>query len=328
MTYMKKILLIATAVLALCSCKNTKALLPNVSGKAGEIIVVIEKADWEGNLGTQVRELLACDCPFLAQKEPLCSLVNVPPGGFGDLFKVHRNIVYFSINPQVDSSAVLYRNDVWASPQCMVQVNAPTAEKAGELLNDNGKNIVGFIEQAERDRVIRNSIRYEEREIAPKVAEVFGGSPHFPSGYKLKKLTSDFGWIADEKQYTIQGVFIYKYPVNGNDLTLNKIISKRNAVLKDNVPGMFENTWMTTGTFMPPALEFIRFRGRDFAQVRGLWEVENDYMGGPFVSHSFYSPDGSEIICAEAFVYAPKYDKRQYLRQVESILFSWEWSKN
>jgi hypothetical protein len=324
---MKKILLILSAVLALASCKNTKALLPNVSGKAGEIIVVIEKADWEGALGTQVRDLLACDCPYLAQKEPLYTLVNVPPGSFGDLFKVHRNILYFNINPQMDSTAVKYRSDVWAAPQCLVQVNAPTSEKASELLADNGSKIVGFVEQAERDRVIRNSIRYEEREIAPKVSEVFGGSPHFPTGYKLKKLTSDFGWIADEKQYTMQGVLIYKYPVAGNDLTLNKIIARRNAILKDNVPGMFENTWMTTGTYMPPTLEFIRFRGRDFAQVRGLWEVENDYMGGPFVSHSFYSPDGSEIICAEAFVYAPKYDKRQYLRQVESILFSWEWAK-
>ena len=48
-------------------------------------------------------------------------------------------------------------------------------------------------------------------------------------------------------------------------------------------------------------------------------------MGGPFVSHSFYSPDGEDIIVAEAFVYAPRYDKRQYLRQVESLLYSWEW---
>ena len=324
---MKKILLILSAVLALASCKNTKARLPNGSGKAGEIIVVIEEAHWEGALGTQSRDRLAGDCPYLAQKEPLYTLVNVPPGSFGDLFKVHRNILYFNINPQMDSTAVKYRSDVWAAPQCLVQVNAPTSEKASELLADNGSKIVGFVEQAERDRVIRNSIRYEEREIAPKVSEVFGGSPHFPTGYKLKKLTSDFGWIADEKQYTMQGVLIYKYPVAGNDLTLNKIIARRNAILKDNVPGMFENTWMTTGTYMPPTLEFIRFRGRDFAQVRGLWEVENDYMGGPFVSHSFYSPDGSEIICAEAFVYAPKYDKRQYLRQVESILFSWEWAK-
>ena len=326
---MKKILLALAVILALASCKNTKALLPNVSGKAGEIIVVIEKADWEGNLGTKVRDLLACDCPWLAQKEPLYSLVNVAPGGFGDLFKVHRNIVYFALSSQLDSAGVAYRHDVWAAPQCLVQISAHNADEAANLLTENGKTIVSFIEQAERDRVIRNSIRYEEREIAPKVAEVFGGSPHFPMGYKLKKITDDFGWIADEKQYTIQGILIYKYPATGaaDELSLENIIARRNEYLKDNVPGMFENTWMTTGEYMPPTIEFFRYRGREFAQVRGLWEVENDYMGGPFVSQSFYSPDGSSVIVTEAFVYAPKYDKRQYLRQVESILFSWEWAK-
>ena len=327
---MKKILFTLACVLAVIGCKSTKALLPNVSGKAGEIVVVIDKNDWEGNLGTGVRDLLACDCPFLAQKEPLYSLVNVPPGSFGDLFKVHRNIVLFTIRESVDSVGVMYRHDVWASPQCLVQISAHNAEDAAKLLEENGKAITGFIEQAERDRVIRNSIRYEERSIAEKVAPVFGGSPHFPTGYKLKKLTSDFAWIADEKQYTIQGILIYKCPATGaeDELSVDNIVARRNKVLKDNVPGMFENTWMTTGTYMPPTIEFFRYRGRDFAQVRGLWEVENDYMGGPFVSHSFYSKDGEDVIVAEAFVYAPKYDKRQYLRQVESILFSWEWNKD
>ena len=50
----------AVAVLALCavSCnesKRRKALLPNISGKPGEVIVVINKGDWEGALGN-VRE--------------------------------------------------------------------------------------------------------------------------------------------------------------------------------------------------------------------------------------------------------------------------------
>lgn len=326
---MKKIFFILAALLAAAGCKTSTALLPNVSGKAGEIIVVIDKNDWEGSLGSDVRELLASDCPWLAQKEPLYSLVNVPAGGFGDLFKIHRNIVYFMINSQVDSAGVQYRRDVWAAPQCLVQVNARSSEEASSLLASDGKTIVSYIEQAERDRVIRNSIRYEERSIAEKVREEFGGSPHFPMGYKLKKLTPDFAWIADEKQYTIQGILIYRYPASGaaDELSLGNIIAKRNEVLRTNVPGMFENTWMTTGEYMPPQLEFFRYRGRDFAQVRGLWEVENDYMGGPFVSHSFYSPDGESVIVAEAFVYAPKYDKRQYLRQVESILFSWEWNK-
>ena len=96
-------------------------------------------------------------------------------------------------------------------------------------------------------------------------------------------------------------------------------------MLKNNVPGMFENTYMTTAEAVTPNLEYIKYKNREFAQVRGFWEVHNDYMGGPFISHSFYSRDGKEVIVLEAFVYAPKYDKRNYLRQVESIIYSFQW---
>ena len=316
-------------VLALASCKGgKKALLPSISGKAGEVIVVIDRDNWEGNLGVEVRELLACDCPYLAQLEPMYSLVNVTPGGFADLFKVHRNIVIFDINEDKTENKVSYLHDIWAAPQCVINVSAKDAKAATELVQANGKFIVSAIEQAERDRVIRNSIRYEERSLAPQVAEIFGGSPHFPMGYKLKKKADSFIWIADEKQYTIQGVLIYKYPATvAEEFTRDNIVSHRNAILKENVPGMFDGTYMTTSKVITPDIEYIKYKGRNFAQLRGYWEVENDYMGGPFVSHSFFSPDGMEVIVAEAFVYAPKYDKRQYLRQVESILYSWEWNE-
>ena len=326
---MKKIVLIIAAVLALAGCKGgTKALLPNVSGKAGEVIVVIDKDNWEGNLGVETRDLLACDCPFLPQREPLYSLVNVAPGGFADLFKVHRNIVLFDISESKTKAEISYLHDIWAAPQCVINITAPDAESAIGVLKENGKTIVNAIEQAERDRVIRNSIKYEERNLAPQVDAIFGGSPHFSTGYKLKKKTADFVWIADEKQYTIQGVLIYKYPASGDgDFTLEKIVAKRNAFLKENVPGMFDGTYMTTSTVITPEIEHVRYKGRNFTQTRGYWEVENDYMGGPFVSHSFFSKDGRDIIVLDAFVYAPKYDKRQYLRQVESILYSWEWAE-
>ena len=134
------------------------------------------------------------------------------PGGFADLFKVHRNIVLFDISADKEKGEISFLQDIWASPQCVINLTAPDAESAIETLKANGKNVVNAIEQAERDRVIRNSIKYEAREIAPQVAAVFGGSPHFPSGYKLKKKTENFVWIADEKQYTIQGILIYTYP--------------------------------------------------------------------------------------------------------------------
>ena len=326
---MKRIPAILAILLVLVSCgSRNRALLPSVSGKAGEVIVVLDKDNWEGAAGNAIRDLLACECPFLPQVEPLYTLVSVPPGSFGDLFKVHRNIVYFEIGNQTEKTGVQYRRDVWALTQCLVVISAPDPETACSLIAENGKTIVSAIEQAERDRVIRNSILYEEKTLAPVVSEVFGGSPHFPSGYKLKKKTDDFIWIADEKQYTTQGILIYKTPALKDDnFTVENIIARRNEVMRNNVPGMFENTWMTTSEFWAPTVEHIRYNGRNFTQTRGLWEVHNDYMGGPFVSHSFYSPDGKDIITAEAFVYAPRYDKRQYLRQVESILYSWEWKQ-
>lgn len=328
---MRRIFSLLATVLVLtglvsCSGGPKKALLPNVSGKAGEVIVVIEKNDWEGALGNEVRELLAADCPWLYIREPLYSVVNVAPGGFADLFKIHRNIVIFQIDPQIVNPGLLVKNDVWAAPQVIVQISGHDADEALSILKEKGQTVVSAIEQAERDRVIQNTMLYEESTIAKEVKEVIGGSPHFPSGYKLKTKTDDFVWVADVKQYTQQGVFIYKYPALPEDnFTMENIIAKRNEVLQANVPGMFDNTYMTTAEYITPTVQFVKYKGREFAETRGYWEVHRDYMGGPFVSHSFYSQDGSEIIVVEAFVYAPRYDKRQYLRQVESLLYSFEW---
>jgi hypothetical protein len=320
-----------TAMMAL-SCSESKrkeALLPNISGKAGEVIVVIDKGQWEGSVGTTLRDSLACDCPFLPQREPLYTLVNVAPGGFTQMFQLHRNIVIMNISPDVTEPGVIYRNDVWARPQCVIRVNAADSETAIQLLKENNAKITTTLEQAERDRVIANAKKYEERGLAMTVNEMLGGSPHFPSGYKLKKKTDDFIWISYDPQFVSQGILLYRYPVEAGQqmMDLDNILKNSNRMLENNVPGMFENTHMIISDFARPSIEYKKYKGLDFAEIRGFWEVKNDYMGGPFVSHVFYSPDGTEMIVLLGFVYAPKYDKRHYLRQVESVIYSFEWAK-
>jgi len=309
-----------------CGRKSSKTLLPNISGKAGEVIIVMDREWWEGEVGSRVREVLGGDCPYLATKEPLYNLVNVSHSGFTDIFKIHRNIISFTVDPQVKEEGISMLKDVWAQPQTIVKVDAFTGDDLLKVFNDNQEKILSIIEQAERDRIITNSKLYEDHSVAKAVKVLAGGSPHFPSGYKIKKVTDDFIWIADEKQYTNQGIFVYRYPAQENEnFTKENIIANRNKMLKENVPGMFDGTYMTTSTYFPPTVEFIRYSGRQFAQTRGFWEVEGDFMGGPFISHTFYSKDNKYIIALDGWVYAPKYNKRQYLRQVEAILYSYEW---
>ena len=317
------------AIMSIACNEQTKkkVLLPNISGKAGEVIVVTGKTDWEGIVGTTLRDTLACDCPYLPQREPLYSLVDVAPAGFTNMFQIHRNIIVINISNTVTEPGVVFKKDVWAAPQCVIYVNAINSESAAQLIKDYSAKIKATLEQAERDRVIANATRYEQLNLRPIVTKLFGGSPRFPSGYQLKKQTSDFLWITYDTQFTMQGVLIFKYPVveGENMMDLDNILNNTNRMLKENVPGMFENTYMTISDYARPSIEYMRYKGRDFAQLRGFWEVHNDYMGGPFVSHVFYSPDGKDMIVLQGFVYAPKYDKRHYLRQVESILYSFQW---
>lgn len=327
-----KYLSAALAIIMLISCseeKRKKALLPNISGKAGEVVVVIDKNYWEGAVGNTLRDTLACDCPFLPQREPLYTLVNVIPSGFTNIFQLHRNIIVINISNTVKEPGVVFRNDVWAAPQCVIYVNAIDSDSAVMLIQENGSKIAAMLEQAERDRVIRNAKKYEELKLAPVVTEMVGGSPHFPSGYQLKKKTDDFIWITYDTQFTQQSILIYKYPTEEGVEMMDpeNLLRANEEILKQNVPGMFENTYMTISPIIKPSVKYMRYKGHEFAEIRGLWEVHNDFMGGPFVAHAFYSPDGKEIIVMEAFVYAPKYDKRHYLRQVESVLYSFEWAK-
>ena len=56
-------------------------------------------------------------------------------------------------------------------------------------------------------------------------------------------------------------------------------------------------------------------------EMRGLWETENDYMGGPFYHFSYVNAQ-NKCISVDGFVYAPNDTKRDYLRQVEAIVKS------
>jgi hypothetical protein len=76
--------------------------------------------------------------------------------------------------------------------------------------------------------------------------------------------------------------------------------------------------------------EFVKAKAKtisdfvtDYAiEVRGLWHVEGDFMGGPFLSYTFTDPRTNQIVTLYAYVYHPNKKKRDLLRQLESILYS------
>lgn len=324
------LLLLSALVLTACNRKpkDREQYLPNITGNAGEVLVVINKGYWEGELGSTLREILAGEYPFLPQREAVFKLFNATPGGFTGSYLLHRNIVIVNVSPEVDTTGIRMTRNSWAKPQVIVTVSATTPEEASELISGNRELIVNTIEQAERDRLIASSKKYEDKEVRMAVTENIGGSPYFPTGFTMKKNTPEFMWISQETTYVNQGILIFKFPyTDSSQLTPEYLKNKLHDLWQANVPGMRENSYMTFNKVIDPGFNNIEYNGQTMVEMRGLWEVENDYMGGPFVAHSFYSQDGKDMIVTEAFVYAPRYDKRLYMLQAEALLYSWEWAQ-
>lgn len=322
-----KLLLIIVAIVSIESCKCTGGpqLMPNVSGKAGEVVIVIGKGDWETDAGAALRVVLAADEPHLPQKEPMFTLVNIPESAFSRIFQTHRNIIIINILPNQEEAKIIFQENVWAAPQIVATISASSGSEIAKVVLQQQDRLSGAILMAERNRNIQNAKRYEEKELRAVVSSEFGGSPYFPKGYSIKKKTDNFIWISYETTYTNQGVFVYRFPYkDSTDFYPENLVARRNEVLFRNVPGQIEKSYMTTNLLEEPSLRWVRYNKRDFAELKGQWEVQNDFMGGPFISHFFMDKENRNVIALEAFVYAPRYDKRNYLRQVESLIYSFE----
>jgi hypothetical protein len=327
---MKKLMLLILGLLAtlsFSSCdkgtKGSRTLLPNVSGSAGEVVVVLHSGVIKESLGQTFRSIFEEEYPMLPQSEPIFNLILIPPTSFSDLFKNHRNIVLVKVGSEYEKVQIVPQRDVWAAPQTVLNLVGPNFPAIEKLIIDERERLVQLIEQAERDRIVQNAIKYEAENLRLLVEKKFNFSMNFPKGYVLKKDTTDFVWISYETPTTSQGIFIYEYPyTDNNTFTQEYLVEKRNSYLKKYVPGPNSGTYMITETLIPPLFTPLMFKDRYFGQLRGLWDVHAHPMGGPFISLTTIDEQRQRVITVEGYVYAPKYKKRNYLRQVEALLLT------
>lgn len=328
---MKKLtifLAIVTSILTSCKDKDQSVLLPNVTGKSGEVVLVIEPDQWSSQTGEEFRNKLSQAHPALPQKEPIFDLVHIPYRAFTNIFKTHRNIVLVKIDKDIPEPKMIIQEDLWAKPQLIINVIAPDIETLNTLVSEKGDLMVARIITAEMERYGKNYKKYEQIGLADQIQQRFGIRLTMPKGYTLDLDTTDFVWIENRgRGDMVQGIFIYSYDKPEVELTTDYLFAKRNQFTKRFVPGPTQNSYMQVESETVPYRREMKVNEIDVIELRDLWRVENDFMGGPFVSFTMVDEVKNKVICIDGFVYAPQLDKRNYLRQVEAILNSIELPK-
>ncbi len=309
------------------SCETDDSMLmPTITGKAYEIVLVMEDGFWKSTSGEEMREIFAADMEGLTQSEPVFDLAQIPSSAFNNLFRTHRNIFRIDINPENRKESILYSSNVYAKPQLVVDIKVGSAEKLKEVLQNYGPQIRDRFIGAELARIISNYKSYEEIEIGDKMKKHHALYMTVPKGYVYDVEQGNFAWISLETPKHSQGLFLYYYDyVSEDQLKKENLIAKRNFFLRKYVPGPIEGTYMSTQTELPiESREFIK-DSLYMVELRGLWELAGpDFMGGPFVSRTTVDTLRQRVVTVEGYVYAPKEEKRNYIRQLEAILNSLE----
>ena len=306
------------------SCKDDGAgLHKNITGKAGELVVVISDESWEGDPGKVVRRHLAQAHVALPQDEPIFDLVKVPREAFKSIFKTTRNIIQTHISPLVDSTGVIYKDDVWAYPQATVIVRAKNTAEFSEVFEENSGKILGYFLRAERERLTMNYAKYYEKGIYNVLSNDFGITMKVPPGFQIAEQKKDFIWLRFESPRISQSVVIYTFPYKSEkSFTVDYLMDKRDSVLKAEIPGPARGSYMATERRLDPVFNIREHNGNYASEMRGLWRLINDYMGGPYISLAELDMHNQRVIVAMGFVYAPDKDKRDYLRQLEAMVYS------
>ena len=143
--------------------------------------------------------------------------------------------------------------------------------------------------------------------------------PQELSNYKVGK---DFLWASTNRASADMNFVIYSYPyTDRNTFTKEFFVHKRDSVMKANIPGEREGMYMATDSMFVD-VKNIMVKGEYAQEARGLWEMEGDMMGGPFVSHARVDRANGRVIVAEAFIYSPDKMKRNLMRQMEASLYT------
>lgn len=310
---------------ALISCQNSEStgLSKNVTGRAGELVVVISDEAWEGSPGKLIRQTLAQEHLALPQDEPIFDLIRVPREGFKSIFKTTRNIVQTRISSNVDSTGVMFQNNVWASPQATVIIQAKNEGEFEELFTKNRDRIMAYFIRAERNRLTMNYERYYERGIFNVLNSEFDISMKIAPGFQIAEQKKDFIWLRYETPEISQGIIIYTFPyVSDSAFTVDYQLRIRDSLLKTNVPGPTPGSYMATEKRLDQINNVGKHNGNYISEMRGLWRVMNDFMGGPYLSLAELDAANQRVIVAYGYVFAPSKDKRNLLRQVEAMIYT------
>jgi hypothetical protein len=337
------------SLLISCDFKKETALLPKASGRPGEMIVVMDSAQWEGSLGESVRATFQQEIKGLPREEYLFKINRVDPIKLNGILKSVKNMVFVvTMDNNSQSSRVLKKYftkssvdkiknnpdifvftavDEFSRGQNVMYLFGNNEESLLSNIDKNKDRLQDYFNTAENKRLHAGLYKAKENtNFSDMLIKEHNSSIRIPFGYKLVTNQPGFIWFREINSESDKDIFItYKDYKSEEDFTKSNIISMRDSVAKNQ---LFEDpdlsyTYIKTETevpYIPVVTKQVNFNNKFAVETRGLWKTNNISMGGPFISYTLVDEELNRLYYIEGFLYSPGKSQREFMRELEVIL--------
>ena len=309
------------ACICLKSCDTSSSgRMPSAVGGTSEVLVVVPEYIWKGSYGDSIRQYFSEPVWGLPSSEPMFILTQ--QNSLSKFLQKFRNILIINVDAGYEMSNLRIRNNVFANNQLIFYIDAPSADSVVSNIFRNKDIISANILAKGRDAIIADYKKVAVKLIVDKLKEKFLIDIVIPRPYSLDMERDNFVWISREEGERQWGILIWEVPyLRTSQLDTDSLIFRMNAMTRSHVPGSIVGSYMADEPRIPPEVKRFEKNGVYSVQMNGLWQMENGYMGGPYVNHTIVDIKRGRLVTAHGFVFYPNRDKLQMVRQLEAILY-------
>ena len=322
----KTLFLFLLISLMLFSCKkDNESLERKTSGKINTISVIIDDQLWNADVGDSIRNKFASPVIGLPQEEPLFN-INQYPVKLLEGFMTDTRAIIVVKKGEINKFQIV--KDQYASPQNVFHISGKTSLDIIASLEKHAPQMIQLIKEAE---IAETQKINGQSQINPTViSNKFHINLQIPSGYAYVLQKSNFMWLKKEIIGGNTSLLIYQVPLSSlkkDKDVISNIIRIRDSIGKLYITGTEPNSNMITEEAYAPYLSKITFDAKETIETKGTWELNNDFMSGPFINYAIIDTQYNRILVLEGFCYAPSKEKRDLMHELESIIKSVEVQK-
>ena len=311
-------------LLSCFSCREPEKRIVSSIGLPSELLLVVDKEIWNSDLSDSLNQLLKGPVPGLMQNEPFFRVMRIFTPDAGKSYTTMHSKLFVRLDPSLERPMTGISRDVVARPQIEVTVAAPSLDALRAYLYIYGPRVRQYIADAQIEMRAARLRRKHSQKVASDLRQVMDYTIMAPEEIGATKKADHFLWAGTNRNEKDLNLVIYSYPWDGTEVrTRDYFIVQRDSVMKAHIPGSNPDQWMQTTYIDGNPIVFSEIRdidGRTMQEVRGLWEMRNGALGGPFVSLVSIDTASSRVVVAEGFVYSPSTDKRDLIRTLEASL--------